>query len=665
MLVIGLLGYWLGGNAQSVEEILAKKEGESLAEQVAFLLNEHESLVRDQSELSWEVASKAGELALQAGDSARWWASQFALAKSGLALKRLDTTRVVLDQVYPRLAEAQVSEAEWWARLGSWYLKSDQLDSAQTHFERARNLGKAEPNPRMEAFALRYLGVLADYGGEQEQAIRYLLEGLSIFERLEDQQGMGMCQISLGKVNERVKKYESAVEAYQQALAHFSEANLPFWQAIALNNLGSVHLQMDAWEEAQTYVERALTLNQQTEDRNTRAAILTNLAYMAWRKQDFSAALRYDQEVLRNYQESGSRIGEIQAFNNVAYVFREMGNQDSAAWYAEHSLRLAESLSAKPQKRSALINLSTIEANRGNFETAYGHSRAYILLNDTLTEERNRKQLDELQVQYETAKKEQAIVLANSRIQRRNWLLAFLGLLILVLVVIVIQRRRLAQKEQLLARQEMEQVQQAAQLKALSAMIEGQESERNRIARDLHDGLGGLLSSMRFRLQNQPPEAAKSSADQMIQETADEVRRIAHHMVPGVLVRFGLIPALESLCENITQSGKLDLQFQQLGNWSADALSQEQQSMLYRIIQELVQNILKHAQATEGLVQISHFDAQLEITVEDNGIGFDLDAARTGLGLQSIEARVSYLNGSFLMESKAGEGTSVLITLEG
>ena len=85
--------------------------------------------------------------------------------------------------------------------------------------------------------------------------------------------------------------------------------------------------------------------------------------------------------------------------------------------------------------------------------------------------------------------------------------------------------------------------------------------------------------------------------------------------------------------------------------------------MLYRIIQELVQNILKHAQASEALVQISYFDHRLEITVEDNGIGFDLNAARAGLGLQSIEARVSFLNGSFLMESQAGEGTSVVISI--
>ena len=202
-------------------------------------------------------------------------------------------------------------------------------------------------------------------------------------------------------------------------------------------------------------------------------------------------------------------------------------------------------------------------------------------------------------------------------------------------------------------------------------MLKGQEEERSRIAKDLHDGLGGLLSGTKLSFVNMKenliltPESAaqfeKSLA--MLDTTITDLRKVAHNLMPEALVKFGLNEALRDYCNSIQNSSKITVDYQKLG--LDRKLSNTADVFVYRIVQELVNNAIKHAKASEIIVQLALSESKASITVEDIGIGFDIIIVKNkkGSGLDNIEYRVHYLNGTIDTQTSVNNGTSVNIEL--
>jgi signal transduction histidine kinase len=204
----------------------------------------------------------------------------------------------------------------------------------------------------------------------------------------------------------------------------------------------------------------------------------------------------------------------------------------------------------------------------------------------------------------------------------------------------------------------------------LKALMQAQNNERKRMARDLHDGLGSLLSSVRLRFNGlqhevfqEVPEKAHRYSDslQLLDEAIHELRQISHNMVPVSLSRFGLASALETFVAQVNESGQLDVDLQILG---LDArLSEEMEVHVFRICQELVQNVIKHARATKLRIQIILHNDSLNISVEDNGAGMVKDSVSRGFGFSTIQSNVDLFKGTFDIESQPGKGCLVLIDL--
>ena len=207
---------------------------------------------------------------------------------------------------------------------------------------------------------------------------------------------------------------------------------------------------------------------------------------------------------------------------------------------------------------------------------------------------------------------------------------------------------------------------------ATEAVLKGEEQERSRLAKDLHDGLGGMLSGIKYSFQTMKgnlvmtPEnhqAFERSMD-MLDSSIKEMRRVAHNMMPEALVKFGLDTALKDFCNDINQTGALKVNYQSPGLQGA-MIDQTTAITIYRIVQELLNNMMKHAAATQAIVQVSKTDNSIGITVEDNGKGFDpaiLKNAR-GIGWENIQGRVDYLKGTVDIQSAPGKGTSVHIEI--
>ncbi len=204
----------------------------------------------------------------------------------------------------------------------------------------------------------------------------------------------------------------------------------------------------------------------------------------------------------------------------------------------------------------------------------------------------------------------------------------------------------------------------------LKALMQAQDNERKRIARDLHDSLGSLLSSVRLRfngLQHEffqrVPEKAQRFDDslKLLDEAIDELRQISHNMVPVSLSRFGLQSALQTFVAQVNAAGQLDVNLQILG---LDArLPEEMEVRVYRICQELVQNVIKHARATTLRIQIILHNDALNMMVEDNGVGLTKESMAKGFGFSTIQSNVDLFRGTFGIESQPGKGCLVLIDL--
>ena len=203
----------------------------------------------------------------------------------------------------------------------------------------------------------------------------------------------------------------------------------------------------------------------------------------------------------------------------------------------------------------------------------------------------------------------------------------------------------------------------------LNATLESQEKERNRIARDLHDGLGSMMSGISSQiehLRSQPEiqQTGKSHLAQlrdMINEATSELRRTSYELMPARLLRQGLEPAIRDLCLNLLVRNGIEPILEV--NADLTILNPDQQLTLYRIIQELLNNIVRHAGAKNVFIQFNRFDHEISLVVEDNGKGFNIGSTESGkgMGLESLQSRVNLLKGFLDIASISGEGTTVTV----
>lgn len=334
---------------------------------------------------------------------------------------------------------------------------------------------------------------------------------------------------------------------------------------------------------------------------------------------------------------------------------------------------------SKPANRLMfLYNLAQTDAAMGKTASAYQWLWQYATLADTLNAKKLKADISGLEIKYQTEKKQREILtLQNVNkqqqlvLQKNRFLNYFLlaGIFILLLISLIVfmlyrNKKRLALQENRLHRQQLKQIEQDHQLKVYNAMLEGQEQERRRMARDLHDGLGGMLAGVKLKLSD-IADNHQSKKDMelykvitQLDNSVQELRRIARNMMPETLIRFGVETALKDLCGSL-QTPSLHIEFQ--AYQLSPELPQAVQITLYRIVQELLTNAVKHANASTILVQCSQNEDRIFITVEDDGQGFDIHSLKQkkGIGLDNIQNRINYLNGKLDIQSQPDEGTIV------
>lgn len=257
----------------------------------------------------------------------------------------------------------------------------------------------------------------------------------------------------------------------------------------------------------------------------------------------------------------------------------------------------------------------------------------------------------------------QELDLIKSQKEKQIYFIASLGLILLSSGMWLFYRQR-----QKLKNKKIIALQQQQEIAKLEALIDGEEKERRRIAQELHDGLNGDLSAIKYRLSTLE-ESGLSAIDAenltkvitMIDESCAQVRSISHNLMPASILDYGLIETVKEYCVKINNSDSFKIDFQTFGNYIP--LSKKNETIIYRIIQELVANILKHSKATEAIIQFNFREDELFITVEDNGIGFDKSTISKGIGHKNIQTRIDFLNAQLDINSTS-TGTSCTISID-
>jgi two-component system, NarL family, sensor kinase len=313
--------------------------------------------------------------------------------------------------------------------------------------------------------------------------------------------------------------------------------------------------------------------------------------------------------------------------------------------------------------------LTHIYATKHDFKKAFENMTAYEQVKDTLFNEEKSKQIAELQTRYETDKKENEIKLLrqenelkDSRLKRNQYMVVSLVVLISALIVLAYlwwNRMKLKQ------RVEIESTKAALRESQLQAVISSQEDERKRFAADLHDGMGQLISAVKLNLSKESVE--KKSLDQAVEvlnEMNIEIRNIAFNLMPQVLIKGGLIEALQELATRINRTGKIQVSITSFD--VPNEMLAERKVALYRVCQEWLTNVLKYSRGNAVSLQLVQHSDELVITMEDNGEGFDpLQLSRSqGNGWRNIHSRLTLVNGQIEIDSQAGrKGTTVVISV--
>lgn len=540
----------------------------------------------------------------------------------------------------------------------------------------ARELG----DPERLAACLANVGVALSGLGRAQEAVPYYLEALTFLEKTGDKQRLALMYGNLNKVYLDIQQFDKAVEVGNEGLKLSREINNDY---IIIHNLINLAVTHNSLRDT----DKALTLLKEARERCINAnhdyglvTVLLNTSDSYIKQGNYPALRAPLEEALPIARRLGDIDSEIIILRGLGIHNLNMSNPDVAESFAQKSLALAIKKNNQIDIQKAFHLLAEIAILQKDFVKRHRYAEKGDSLENVIRMDEARKQIRELEAKYKSEEQMRQIdqltletKLAALDLQRSRLITYILiGSLLSVLTIAFLgrrgyqQRKKIFEKESELNQRKIEQLNQEKQLLAAQAMLRGQEEERTRLARDLHDGIGGLLSGVKFSFSNFQRNMILDNEHvllferslNMLDHSITELRRVAHNMMPDVLVQFGLAEALKSYCNNINQSGIMHVDFQSLH--MDDRLSGETEIVVYRIAQELITNALRHSGANHLVVQLARHENEISLTVEDNGKGMDVNANRDGSGLKNIRSRVDYLKGKLHIES-SDKGTSVFI----
>lgn len=366
------------------------------------------------------------------------------------------------------------------------------------------------------------------------------------------------------------------------------------------------------------------------------------------------------------------------------HVLQSQKKFDKALSVANYLLKQKDMLFLSGDRLLVYADLAETYAGLGNMSQAYTWMKRVSTLGDSISESKIKKDVHELEIQYKKAEDMREIGSLKATNEKAElsvknnrliaWLLGSIAIFLLVTTFFGLlyfrNNKKLTKQKEINYRQQLKELEQEQQLTISNAMLEGEERERQRVGRDLHDGLGGTLAGIKINLSDVVANTSDTGKDTelgkiiaQLDSSVNDLRSIARNLMPETLLKFGLQTALKDLCETFNNSGlKITLQLLDI----QESMDVSVKINIYRIIQEILSNTVRHSGASQLLLQCSQNESVFLITAEDNGRGFDAGTADNtkGIGLSNIRNRVALLHGKMDLNTAVNEGTSINIELK-
>ncbi len=468
-----------------------------------------------------------------------------------------------------------------------------------------------------------------------DKALYYYKKSQSLAIKGMDERTAADCLNNMGTVYEQQFKYNDAFKVYNQALKFYLENNINDRICLTYNNLAILSKVTKQFKQSSDYYKDAVFYAEKAENAWLTAAIATNLGNL----------------------------------------LSETGKQQESEAYLLKALKLAQKIEAKELETETLENLALNAARKNDFKQAYEYHQKFSTEQNRFINLENTKEVTRLQEQFDAVSREKQIEGLNKEntiqkltISKRNTTIAIIAaifLFVFIIGLLIFSRNKLKQETRLqgeiLKQQDF----------ATKAVLEAEEKERTRIAIDLHDGVGQLFSTVKMNLsgltdmisfKSEKGDVLFKNVLSLVDESCKEVRTISHQMAPYVLLKSGLVAALRDFITKIDED-KLRINLDVIG--LQNRLDKTIETVLFRVIQEIVNNTIKHAKANVLDIQLVEDEDGLSIMMEDDGVGFDaLNHEKfDGMGLKNMHTRVAYLKGAIHIDAAPGKGTLVNILI--
>ncbi len=571
--------------------------------------------------------------------------------------------------------------------------------------------------------ALRVTGVVYGKMGRFGKAFEMLEKSVEMADRLAIEQGnltKARALVNFGMLCQQNGDFGMALTKYLEAeKLYFIGNNIPGLIGI-YSSLGDLYDKILQPEKRKEINEKAFNLSKQTKDTVAIIKAITGMATNLSNDDNYTEAIKMYQYAVELAQKTGNKQLEHVAWYDLGFAFSRMDNYERAEEMYKKSyelalqtgnrmdigdalykmglmslysgnlkkseerlfeaLEIARRIQSKILERNVYDVLYSLEETRGNYKKAYEYLNKYVDVVYAIFSEDDQRQSNFLKARFDAEKREFVISKLESekeiqqlKLARQRWLifglflvLLFTGLMVLYIVKRNRYKQNLAEKQKQLQEQKIIQLEKEKQLIATRSLLAGEEIERTRLAGDLHDGLGGLLTGVKLKLSSMKENSIITSENlahfnhalDLLDTSIAEMRRVAHNLMPETLMHYGLQTALADFVRQVEPEGPPVIRFNSFGENLR--FEKELEITVYRITQELVNNALKHADAKQIEVQLFTEKNRVSLQVVDNGKGFNTNMATgqtDGKGLKNINDRITAFNGHFEIVSEPGKGT--------
>lgn len=550
--------------------------------------------------------------------------------------------------------------------IGNCYTRVNKFTEALDYHKKAYALRKQLGLDLKAAGSLSNISIIYKQQGDFKQSAEYMMKALRIYESKNDSPLQALVKGNLANLYLNMNKPSIAKKYLDESFSISKSKNIKSLLSTAYSSYTEYYFMVKKFDLALINAFQSVAILEKLNRKSDLALINNTIGQIYLEKKKYDVAMDYYNKSLALRKELGDEFGVASCYKNIGYAQVLQKNYSSAEKNYKQALEIFKRINAKEYLNDCNKLLADLYEKQSMYDKAIFYMKEGKKIEDSVYNRDTEAKLNELNIQYETEKKENQLRIQAFEISRRNtYLYVAIGLLLLAIFIayLIISNQKIKSsvriQKEILRQQDL----------ATKAILEAEERERKRIASDLHDGIGQMFSAVRMNLssisddidfkKSEKKELYSKTID-LVDESCKEVRSISHNMMPNVLLRSGLTSAVRDFISKI-DSSVLNVNLETYG--LKERLDSNIETVLYRVIQESVNNVIKHSGANQLDIQINIDEKEITVTIEDNGKGFDVRNKDNfeGIGLKNIITRVEFLKGTVEWDSTPGNGTLVAI----